>query len=85
MFTNDKYPRSVNKNGKLKTSEDWTLEKTVVKKGASIGTNSTILPGLTIGENAQVGAGSVVTKNVMANTVVAGVPSKMIGKVRDIG
>lgn len=67
-FVNDKYPKSKNK--------DWKLEKTVVKKGASIGQNATILAGITIGENAMVGAGSVVTKDVLANSVVIGNPAR---------
>ncbi|AKL98625.1 acyltransferase [Endomicrobium proavitum] len=67
-FTNDKYPKSGNKNFKL--------EKTIVKKGASIGANATILPGITIGENAVVGAGSVVTKSVLPNLTVVGNPAK---------
>lgn len=69
-FTNDLYPRSKN--------EDWTLMKTIVRKGATIGAGSTILPGLEIGENAMVGAGSVVTKNIPAGEVWAGNPSKQL-------
>jgi len=80
MFTNDKYPQSVTPAGKLKKSTDWNLLPTVVKKGASIGTNVTILPGLRIGENAIVGAGAVVTKNVAPKTVVVGNPAKVIKK-----
>lgn len=72
VFTNDKYPRSV--------SPEWKLEKTVVKKNAAIGSNVTLLPGITIGENALVGAGSVVTKDVPANGVVVGNPAKIIHK-----
>ena len=69
MFINDKYPRACG---------DWKLLKTVIKKGASIGSNATILGGITIGEGALVGAGSVVTKDVPAYTVVAGNPAKFL-------
>jgi len=67
-FTNDRHPKSHNK--------DWVLERTLVKKGASIGANATILPGITIGENAVVGAGAVVTKSILPNTTVFGNPAK---------
>ncbi|NUM76446.1 N-acetyltransferase [candidate division KSB1 bacterium] len=76
-FINDKYPRATSEGGRLQTETDWQVVPTVVKKGASIGTGSTILCGLTIGENAIVGAGSVVTKDVPANAVVAGVPARV--------
>ncbi len=79
-FINDKFPRAVNDDGKMQTDSDWKLEKTFVKKGASIGSSVTILCGITIGENAVVGSGSVVTKNVPADTVVAGNPAKVIQK-----
>lgn len=79
-FINDKFPRAVNDDGKMQTDSDWKLEKTFVKKGASIGSSVTILCGITIGENAVVGAGSVVTKNVSADTIVAGNPAKVIRK-----
>lgn len=75
-FINDKYPRSVNADGMMQSEEDWMVVETFVKKGASIGSSATILCGVTIGENAIVGAGSVVTKDVPANTIVAGVPAK---------
>lgn len=78
VFTNDKYPRATNREGKNQAEEDWALHKTLVKTGASIGSSATILPGLTIGKNSIVGAGSVVTKDVPDNTVVAGVPAKKI-------
>lgn len=80
-FINDKYPRSANADGSLQTEADWAVVPTVVKKGASIGTSATILCGVTIGENAIVGAGSVVTKDVAANTVVAGNPARPLRKV----
>lgn len=75
MFTNDKRPRAVNADGVLQTSGDWECLPTVVKSGASIGSNATILPGVTIGEGAVVGAGAVVTKDVPAGTTVAGNPA----------
>jgi UDP-2-acetamido-3-amino-2,3-dideoxy-glucuronate N-acetyltransferase len=80
-FINDKYPRSANADGSLQTEADWKVVQTVVKKGASIGTSSTILCGVTIGENAIIGAGSVVTKDVPANTVVAGNPARVLRKL----
>jgi acetyltransferase-like isoleucine patch superfamily enzyme len=80
-FINDKYPRSANADGSLQTEADWQVMKTLVKKGASIGTSSTILCGVTIGENAIVGAGSVVTKDVPANTIVAGNPARVLRKL----
>ena len=76
-FINDKHPRATNPEGGLQTEADWKVVPTLVKKGASIGTSSTILCGVTIGENAIVGAGSVVTKDVPANTIVAGVPARV--------
>jgi len=78
MFTNDYYPRAVNPDGTQQTDADWKLVETFVKKGASIGSNATILCGVTIGENALVGAGAMVTKDVPANAVVAGNPAKII-------
>ena len=80
-FINDKYPRSVNPDGSMQTDEDWKLEETFVKNGASIGSSSTIMCGITIGENSIVGAGAVVTKDVPPNSVVAGVPAKVIKKL----
>jgi acetyltransferase-like isoleucine patch superfamily enzyme len=76
-FINDKYPRSTNVDGSIQTEADWHVVPTLVKKGASIGTSSTILCGVTIGENAVVGAGSVVTRDVPDNTVAYGVPAKI--------
>ncbi len=78
MFTNDTYPRSTSLDGKLQTEADWKVEKTVVKRGASIGTGATILPNTSIGENAVVGAGSVVTKDVPANAITVGNPAKVL-------
>ena len=78
MFTNDLFPRSTNPDGSPQTEADWKVIETHVKKGASIGSNATILCGITIGENALVGAGAVVTKNVPPNTVVAGSPARVI-------
>ncbi len=80
-FINDKYPRSANADGGLQTESDWKVVRTRVKKGASIGTSVTILCGVTIGENAIVGAGSVVTKDVPDNTVVAGNPARLLRKL----
>ncbi|MEY4273478.1 MAG: hypothetical protein RL638_426 [Bacteroidota bacterium] len=79
-FVNDRYPRATNPDGSIQTDADWKLETTIVKKGASIGSSVTILCGVTIGEGALVGAGSVVTKDVPANTVVVGNPAKQIKK-----
>jgi acetyltransferase-like isoleucine patch superfamily enzyme len=80
-FINDKYPRATTENGAPQTEADWSVIKTVVKRGASIGTSSTILCGITIGENAVIGAGSVVTHDVPANAIVAGNPARMMRKV----
>ncbi|HKB86530.1 MAG TPA: acyltransferase [Ignavibacteriaceae bacterium] len=79
-FINDKHPRSVNPDGSMQTEEDWKVVETYVKKGASVGSSATILCGVTIGENAIVGAGAVVTKDVLPDTIVAGVPAKVIKK-----
>lgn len=77
-FINDAYPRATTSSGELQTEADWNVEKTLIRKGASIGSGSTILCKITVGENAIVGAGSVVTKNVPANAVVAGNPAKIL-------
>jgi acetyltransferase-like isoleucine patch superfamily enzyme len=77
-FINDAYPRATIPGGKLQTEEDWKVEPTLVKRGASIGSGCTILSKVTIGENAIVGAGSVVTKNVPANTIVVGNPARFL-------
>jgi acetyltransferase-like isoleucine patch superfamily enzyme len=81
-FTNDKYPRATTEKGELQTDADWKVEKTLVKKGASIGSGATILSNLTIGEGAIVGAGSVVTKSVPAGATVAGNPAKVLRERR---
>ena len=78
IFINDSYPRATAPSGQLQTEADWTVEKTIVMKGASIGSGSTILSNVTVGENAIVGAGSVVTKDVPANAIVAGNPAKVL-------
>jgi acetyltransferase-like isoleucine patch superfamily enzyme len=77
-FINDSYPRATTEDGQLQTERDWKVERTVVKKGASIGSGATILPNVVIGENAIVGAGSVVTKDIPANAIVAGNPAKVL-------
>jgi acetyltransferase-like isoleucine patch superfamily enzyme len=77
-FINDSYPRATTSDGQLQTEKDWKVEQTLVKKGASIGSGSTVLSNVVIGENAIVGAGSVVTKDVPANAIVAGNPAKLL-------
>jgi len=81
MFINDKYPRATNPDGGLQTETDWTLIPTLVERGASIGSNATILGGVTIGECAIVGAGSVVTRDVPPNTIVAGNPAQVLRQI----
>jgi UDP-2-acetamido-3-amino-2,3-dideoxy-glucuronate N-acetyltransferase len=83
MFTNDLYPYATNEDGSLQTEEDWTPVETIVKRSASIGSNATILPGITIGEKSIVGAGAVVTRDVNDYEIVVGVPACSIGDVRD--
>ena len=78
-FINDKYPRATNDDGKPQSEKDWAVVPTLVKRGASIGTSATILCGVTIGENAVVGAGSVVTHDVPDGAIVAGNPARMMG------
>ncbi|MGA9292169.1 MAG: acyltransferase [Ignavibacteriaceae bacterium] len=80
-FINDKLPRSVNFDGEMQNETDWKVVETFIKKGASVGSSATILCGITVGENSIVGAGAVVTKDVPANTVVAGVPARIIKKL----
>jgi len=82
-FINDLYPRASNPDGSLQNQTDWTVAKTYVKKRASIGTNSTILGNVSIGENALVGAGAVVTVDVPDFAIVVGVPAKIIGYTDD--
>ena len=77
-FTNDRFPRATNDEGLPKTEADWTCEPTLVKRGASIGSGVTLLCGITIGERAIIGAGSVVTKDVPAGAIVAGNPARVI-------
>jgi acetyltransferase-like isoleucine patch superfamily enzyme len=81
MFTNDLFPRATNPDGSQQTDQDWKLVETFVKKGASIGSNATILCGITIGENAIIGAGAGVVKDVPANSVVVGNPAREVKKV----
>ena len=81
MFTNDLLPRATNIDGTVQSGEDWSLIQTYVRKGASIGSNATILCGITIGENALIGAGSVVVKDVPENTIVVGNPARVIKKI----
>lgn len=78
MFINDLYPRATTETGELKTESDWKVEKTVVEKGASIGSGATILSNVTIGENSIVGAGSVVTKDIPPNVIAAGNPARVL-------
>ena len=80
-FINDTYPRATNPGGTLQTGKDWKVEPTLVKRGASIGSGSTILSKVTVGENAIVGAGSVVTRDVPANAIVAGNPARLLRKL----
>ena len=82
MFINDKYPFATSSNGSLKAESDWTCTPTIIKKGASIGSNATILCGITIGEGALVGAGAVVTKDIPSQAVVVGNPAKVINSNR---
>jgi acetyltransferase-like isoleucine patch superfamily enzyme len=79
-FINDKYPKATAADGSLQTEADWTLVRTLVKRGASIGTNATILGGITIGEGANIGAGAVVTRDVPAGATVAGNPAAILSR-----
>jgi len=78
VFINDTYPRATTSEGALQTEADWKVEPTLVKRGASIGSGATILCNVTVGENAVIGAGSVVTKDVPSNAVVAGNPARVL-------
>jgi acetyltransferase-like isoleucine patch superfamily enzyme len=80
-FINDVYPRAATAGGTLQTEQDWDVKKTLVKKGASIGSGATVLANVTIGENALIGAGSVVTKDVHPNTIVAGNPARLLRNI----
>jgi len=82
-FINDTYPRATNENGELQTADDWICEPIVVKRGASVGSGATLLSKITIGENSIIGAGSVVTKDVPPNTIVAGNPARVLRKIED--
>lgn len=83
MFINDRFPRATNPDGSLKGGSDWSCETTVIGKRASIGSNSTVMCGITIGENAIIGAGSVVTKNIPARAIAAGNPAKILRYLED--
>jgi acetyltransferase-like isoleucine patch superfamily enzyme len=83
-FINDSYPRATVADGQLQTEKDWKVEKTLVKKGASIGSGSTVLSNVVIGENAIIGAGSVVTREVPPNTIVAGKPAKVLRSINPV-
>ena len=78
MFTNDLFPKATNEDGSQQTDADWLVIETHIKKGASIGSNATILCGITIGENALIGAGAVVTRDVPANAIFVGNPARQI-------
>ncbi len=82
MFTNDRCPRACNPDGSVKRADDYALEKTLVKEGASIGSGAIILPGITLGKSCLIGAGAVVTKNVPDYAIVKGNPAKIMGDVR---
>ncbi|OLE51000.1 MAG: N-acetyltransferase [Acidobacteria bacterium 13_1_20CM_3_53_8] len=83
MFINDLYPRATTDEGNLQTEKDWKVAKTLVKRRASIGSNATILGGVTVGENALVGAGAIVTRDVQDYAIVAGSPARIIGDTRE--
>lgn len=82
MFTNDTFPRATNADGSAQSEADWKVEPTLVKRRASIGSNATILPNVTIGEGALIAAGAVVTRDVPPFAIAAGVPAKVVGDVR---
>jgi UDP-2-acetamido-3-amino-2,3-dideoxy-glucuronate N-acetyltransferase len=82
-FINDSYPRATTNDGKMQTEDDWLCIPTLVKQGVSIGSSATLLGGITVGENAIIGAGSVVTKDVPPNTIVAGNPARILRKINN--
>ena len=82
MFINDRHPRAT-ADGELQTDDDWTLERSLIARGASIGSNATIMCGITVGKNACVGAGAVVTRDVPENAIVAGNPARRIDELRE--
>lgn len=82
MFVNDTYPRALNDDGALQTETDWVCLRTKIGRGASVGSNATILGGIRVGEHALIGAGAVVTHDVPAYAIAAGVPARVIGDVR---
>jgi acetyltransferase-like isoleucine patch superfamily enzyme len=84
MFTNDRFPRATRADGSLQTDADWQVVRTLVKRTASIGSNATLVPGVTIGVGALVGAGAVVTRDVPDHAIVAGVPARVVGDARDL-
>ena len=83
-FTNDRFPRATNGNGELQNDSEWVCMPTLIKKGASIGSGCTLLCGITIGEGAMIGAGSVVTRDVPAHVTVAGNPARLIRKTHSL-
>lgn len=83
VFTNELYPRATNEDGELQTEADWTVVPTLVRRGASIGSNATIVAGVTIGRGAMVGAGAVVTRDVPDGALAIGVPARVVGRVTD--
>lgn len=84
VFTNDKFPRAVKAESGLQKMGDWTMTQTIVKKGASIGSNATILPGVIIGEGAIIGAGAVVTHDVPGHTIVVGNPARPLRRIKKV-
>ena len=84
MFTNDRFPRATNPDGSAQTEADWAVEQTRVRRNASIGSNATVICGITIGEGALIGAGAVVTRDVPPFAIVAGVPAKIVGDTRTV-
>jgi UDP-2-acetamido-3-amino-2,3-dideoxy-glucuronate N-acetyltransferase len=85
MFTNDLFPRATNDDGSLQSESDWHVEPTRIRRGASIGSNATLIAGVTVGLRALVGAGAVVTRDVPDYAIVAGVPARVIGDTREPG